>query len=302
MKDEKQVWLNGKFIPWASATVPILSHAFSRASAIFEIFRIHTGPEGPAAFRMDAHLERLMNSAGLLEMEMSYSVETISEAVAKTVIRNNVGTGVVKIMAYWGEEAVIRLLPQSKSDLAIFAIPEMPEMNLDNREPVKTCISKWRKIDPDTVPVSAKACSNYLNAYLARKNAVARGFDIGIMLGTDGLVTEGSTESVFIVKDGIVKIPPLGRVLPGISRMSVLEMAGSMNLETAEESLSLNDMYGADEIFLSHTGVKVEPVKQFEDKYLVAPGPITRRLMEQMARILAFEEASYMKWMQKLSV
>jgi branched-chain amino acid aminotransferase len=302
MKNEKQVWLNGKFIPWESATVPILSHSFSRASAIFEIFRIHTGPDGPAAFRMDAHLKRLLNSARLLEMEMCYSVDTIAEAVAETVICNDIGRGVVKIMAYWGEEAVIRLLPQSKPDLAIFAIPEMPEMNLDSREPVKTCISKWRKIDPETVPVSAKACSNYLNAYLARKDAVARGFDIGIMLGTDGFVTEGSVESVFIVKDNIVKIPPLGRVLPGISRMSVLEMARSMRLETAEVLLSTDDLYGADEMFLSHTGVKVEPVRQFEDKHLVAPGPVTCRLMEQMAKILAFQDESYMKWMQKLSV
>ena len=302
MKEEKQVWLNGAFIPLSSATVPILSHSFSRASAIFEIFRIHTGPEGPAAFRMDEHLKRLMNSARLLEMEMLYSMDSIAEAVAETVIRNDIGRGVVKIMAYWGEEAVIRLLPQSKPDLAIFAISEMPEMNLDSSEPVKTCISKWRKIDPETVPVSAKACSNYLNGYLARKDAVARGYDIGIMLGTDGFVAEGSAESVFIVKDGIVKIPPLGRVLPGISRMSVLEMTRFMGLETAEVPLGMEDLNDADEMFLSHTGVKVEPVKQFEDKHLAAPGPITRRLMEQMARILSFQDESYMQWMQKLSV
>lgn len=302
MRDERQVWLNGKFLPWASATVPILSHSFSRASAIFEIFRIHTGPEGPAAFRMDAHLKRLMNSAGLLEMEIDFSVDTIAGAVAETVILNDIDRGVVKIMAYWGEVAVIRLLPRSKPDLAIFAIAEMPEMNLDNQVPVRTCISKWRKIDPKTVPVSAKACSNYLNAYLARKDAVARGFDIGIMLGTDGFVTEGSAESVFIVKDGIVKIPPLGRVLPGISRMSVLEMAKSMRLETVQEPLGMDDLYEADEMFLSHTGAKVEPVEQFEDKRLPAPGPVTHRLMEQMARILAFQDESYMQWMQKLSV
>lgn len=302
MRDERQVWLNGKFLPWACATVPILSHSFSRASAIFEIFRIHTGPEGPAAFRMDAHLKRLMNSAGLLEMEIDFSVDTIAGAVAETVILNDIDRGVVKIMAYWGEVAVIRLLPRSKPDLAIFAIAEMPEMNLDNQVPVRTCISKWRKIDPKTVPVSAKACSNYLNAYLARKDAVARGFDIGIMLGTDGFVTEGSAESVFIVKDGIVKIPPLGRVLPGISRMSVLEMAKSMRLETVQEPLGMDDLYEADEMFLSHTGAKVEPVEQFEDKRLPAPGPVTHRLMEQMARILAFQDESYMQWMQKLSV
>lgn len=293
--------MNGVFVPWASATVPILSHSFSRASAIFEIFRIHTGPEGPAAFRMDEHLNRLLNSAGLIEMEMCFSVEAIEKAVAEAVHRNNIGRGVVKIVAYWGEEAVIRLLPRSKPDLAIFAIPEMPEMNLDSQKPVKTCLSRWHKIDPETVPVSAKACSHYLNAYLTRKDAVDRGFDIGIMLGTDGLVTEGSAESVFMVKDGMVKIPPLGRVLPGISRMSVLEMARSMGIVTLEEPLTVDDLYTADEMFLSHTGVKVEPVEQFEDKHLAAPGPVTRRLMERMAKILAFEDESYLQWMQKLS-
>ena len=302
MREDKQVWLNGEFIPLASATVSILSHSFSRASAIFEIFRIHAGPGGPSAFRMDEHLKRLMNSARLLEMDMTYSMDSIAEAVARTVILNDMERGVVKIMSYWGEEAVIRLLPKLKPDLAVFAIPEMPEMNLDSTEPVKTCISKWRKIDPETVPVSAKACSNYLNGYLARKDAVARGFDIGIMLGTDGYVAEGSAESVFIVKDGIVKIPPLGRVLPSISRMSVLEMTRSMDIETAEAPLVMEDLYEADEMFLSHTGVKVEPVKQFEDKHLPAPGPITHRLMEQMARILSFQDESYMQWMQKLSV
>jgi len=116
MNDEKQVWLNGKFIPWASATVPILSHSFSRASGIFEIFRIHTGPEGPAAFRMEDHLKRLLNSARLLDMQMSYSMVEIAQAVAQTVTRNDVGNGVVKIMAYWSEEAVIQLLPQLKPD------------------------------------------------------------------------------------------------------------------------------------------------------------------------------------------
>ena len=302
MNEEQYVWLNGRFIPRAYATVPILSHAFSRASAIFEIFRIHTGPEGPAAFRMEAHLKRLFNSARLLEMEMCYSEEAIANAVAETVIRNGVGRGVVKIMAYWGEEAVIWLLPQSKPDLAIFAISEMPEMNLDSQKAVATCISKWRKIDPETVPVAAKACSNYLNAYLARKEAVTRGFDIGIMLGTDDYVTVGSAESVFIVKDNIVKVPPLGTVLAGISRMSVLEMAKPMNIVTAEEPLRLRDLYTADEMFLSHTGVKVEPVKRFEDKHLTAPGPITKQLMEQMEKILSFKDASYLKWMRNLSV
>ena len=243
-----------------------------------------------------------MNSARLLEMEMCYSKETIAEAVAASVIRNRIGRGLVKIMVYWSEEDPIQLLPQSSPDLAIFAVPELPGMNLDNRESVTACVSKWRKIDPETVPVSAKACSNYLNAYLARKDAVSRGFDMGIMMGTDGFLAEGSTESVFIVKDNVIKIPPLDRVLSSISRMSVLEMAHGMSLSTAVETLSLDDLNSADEIFLSHTGVKVEPVKQFEDKYLPAPGPISLQLMEQMEKILSFQDEAFMKWMQPMTV
>lgn len=300
MSNDTQVWLNGEFIPWSSATVPILSHSFSRASAIFEIFRIHMGPNGPSAFRMSDHLERLFNSAGFLEMELCYSPKDISMAVAEAVKRNNIDEGVIKIMAYWGEEAVIRLIPEASSDLAIFAIPAIPDMQLDSQASVTTCLSKWRKIDPQTVPVSAKACSNYLNAYLARKDAVSRGFDVGIMLGTDGMLAEGSAESVFIVKDNILQVPPLGRVLPSISRASVLEMARTSGTEIEEKPLELSDLIEADEIFLSHTGVKVAPVRKIEDRLLDVPGPLTRKLMQRMASILKFEDELAVKWMQPL--
>jgi len=300
MNTERQTWLNGKLIPESSATVPLLSHSFSRASAIFEIFRIHSGPDGPAAFRMREHLKRLLNSSRFLEMTLCYTTEEITKAVSETVVQNGVESGVVKILAYWGEEAVIGLLPRFDSDMAIFAVPETTEMHLDNSEPVTTCLSKWRKIDPGTVPVEAKACSNYLNAYLARKDADQRGFDIGIMLGTDGLLAEGSTESVFIIKDDVIQVPPLGRVLASVSRMSVLEMAANMGFKTDQKPLQLADLQTADEIFLSHTGAKVEPVCRFEENHLVAPGPITRQLMAQMQGILNFKVDAYKSWMEPL--
>ncbi|HHC24769.1 MAG TPA: hypothetical protein ENK58_05050, partial [Desulfobacterales bacterium] len=167
MNDKRKVWFNGDLIPWEKATVPLLSHGFARASAIFEVFGIHEGPDGPAAFRMDKHLRRLMNSAQSLGMKMAYSAEEISEAVAETVRVNDMGRGLIKMMAYWSEEAIIHLVLESKLDLAIFAIPDSEELKLDNAQPISACLSKWRKIHPETVPVSAKACSNYLNAYLA---------------------------------------------------------------------------------------------------------------------------------------
>ncbi len=237
MNNDSKVWLNGKLIPWGEATVPLLSHGFSRGSAIFEVFGIHEGPDGLFAFRMDEHLKRLMKSAELLEMEIAYSTEEIIEAVTETVRANDIGRGLVKILAYWGEEAIIKLVLESKLDVAIFAVPDSEELGMDNTNPISACLSKWRKIHPETVPVAAKSCSNYLNGYLARKDANSRGFDVGLMVGTDGFLAEGSIESVFLVKDGVIKTPPLGRVLSSITRKSILQAAAMNGIPTSEDSI-----------------------------------------------------------------
>lgn len=301
MNNDFKVWLNGNLIPWHEATVPLLSHGFSRASAIFDVFGVHVGPTGPAAFRMDEHLKRLMKSAQLLEMKMAYSAEEIVEAV-KTVVRvNRIGRGIVKILAYWGEEAVIKLVPDSKLDLAIFTIPESGELVLDKPKPLSACLSKWRKIHPETVPVGAKACSNYLNGYLARRDANLRGFDIGIMLGTDGLLAEGSIESIFIVKDGVLKTPPLGRILSSITRMSILQAAPEIGIPVKETPISADELLAADEVFTAHTGIKVEPVNRLEDRELQAPGPITNQLMQLMDDIIQFKDDRFKNWFQHLS-
>ena len=300
MYEDLQVWFNGKLVPWKTVTIPVLSHGFSRASAVFEIFGIHEGPDGPAAFRMDQHFKRLMRSVELLEMEIPYTPDELSEAVAETVRANNLGRGVIKLMAFWGEEAVIKLVLEGKLDVAIFPVPETPDLHLDSSEPISACLSKWRKIHPETVPVEAKACSNYLNGYLARKDANKRGFDIGIMAGTDGFLAEGSAESIFLVKDGILKVPPLGRVLNSISRKSVLEMAPVLDIPVSQETMLPSVLNDADEIFSAHTGIKVSPVDRFENRTLDAPGPITAELMAAMQKVLAFEDDRFMHWFQKL--
>ena len=300
MTNDAKVWLNGNLIPWQEATVPLLSHGFSRGSAIFDVFGVHVGPTGPQAFRMDEHIKRLMKSAELLEMQMAYSPEEIVEAVKTTVKVNGLGRGLVKMLAYWGEEAVIKLVPDSKLDLAIFTIPESEELALDKPRPLSACLSKWRKIHPETVPVGAKACSNYLNGYLARRDASLRGFDIGIMLGTDGLLAEGSIESIFIVKDGILKTPPLGRILSSITRMSILQAAPEIGIPVKETPISADELLSADELFTAHTGIKVEPIKRLEDRELQVPGPITDQLMRLMVDIIQFKDERFKNWFQHL--
>jgi len=301
MNYDTKVWINGNMIPWKEATVPLLSHGFSRGSAIFEVFGIHEGPNGSVAFRMDEHLKRLMKSASLLGMEMAYSTDEIVRAVTETVKINSLGRGLIKILAYWGEEAIIDLVLESKLDLAIFAIPANEELHMDKTQPITACLSKWRKIHPETVPVAAKACSNYLNGYLARKDAFKRGFDVGLMLGTDGFLTEGSIESVFMVKDGILKTPPLGRVLSSITRLSIIQVAPMIGIPISEEPILQDELFTADEIFTSYSGTKVSPVARFEDRVLQAPGPITKQVMEQMNNIISFSDDRFNDWFQALN-
>ena len=300
MQEKAKVWLNGELIDWQDATVPLLSHGFSRASAIFEVFGTHVGPRGTMAFRMDEHLKRLQNSADLLGMELDYSVAELAEAVRLTVTENNQGRGLVKILAYWGQEAVIKLVLDAPLDIAIFTIPESADLGLDNKKTISACISKWCKIHPKTVPVAAKACSYYLNGYLARKDAGSRGFDIGIMLGTDGFLAEGSIESIFIVKDGVLKTPPLGRVLASITRKSILEAVFQTGIPVQEAVISENGLLDADELFTAHTGIKVSPIHRLGDRDLEGPGPVTRKVMDLMDNIMTLEDKRFNGWFQKL--
>ena len=296
MNNDSKVWLNGKLIPWQEATVPLLSHGFSRGSAIFDVFGIHEGPDGLFAFRMDEHLKRLMKSAELLGMEIAYSTEEIIDAVTETVRANDIGRGLVKILAFWGEEAIIRLVLDSKLDVAIFAVPESEELVMDDTSPISACISKWRKIHPETVPVAAKSCSNYLNGYLVRKDANNRGFDVGLTVGTDGFLAEGSIESVFMVKDGVLKTPPLGRILSSITRKSILQAVPTIGIPVSEDSILPKELFEADEIFTSHSGVKVSPINRFEGRNLQAPGPITQQVMELMNNILNRSDDRFNDW------
>jgi branched-chain amino acid aminotransferase len=185
--------------------------------------------------------------------------------------------------------------------MAIFTIPESPELGLDNSMPISACVSKWRKIHPETVPVGAKACSNYLNGYLARRDANSRGFNVGLMLGTDGFLAEGSIESVFIVKDGVLRTPPLGRVLSSITRMSIIQAVPKIGITVVDQPITAEELYSADEIFTAHTGIKVSPVNRFENRQLQAPGPMTKQVMELMETIIQLKDDRFLEWFQPLT-
>jgi branched-chain amino acid aminotransferase len=301
MSRDEKVWLNGTLISRQAAVVPLLSHGFSRASAIFDVFRVYPGPGGPVAFRADAHIRRLMKTAELLGMKLAYGPGEILQAVKEAIRANDMQSGMVKILAYWGQETLLELVLDSPLDMAVFAIADDKPFDPGAVKPISACLSKWRKIHPETVPVGAKACANYLNGYLVRKDANSRGYDVGLSLGTDGFLAEGSIESVFIVKDNVLKTPPLGRILSSITRMSILEAAPQAGIATREVPITAAEALAADEMFTSYTSIKVSPVARFEDHDLPAPGPVTRQVMELMNAILQFKDERFADWLQPLS-
>ncbi len=302
MFQDLKVWINGRIVPWTEAKVHIMSHSFARGSAVFDVLGIHPGPDGPAAFRLSRHLDRFFRTADLLGMKIGYSREQLREAVAEVVKANGIGRGIIKLMGYYSEEAIIKLVMDSDLDIAIFAIPETQELILDKADPIKVCISRWRKLHPATVPVEAKACANYLNGMLSRRDAAERGFDLAIMLTTDGHVAEGAIESVFVVKDGIVKTPPLGNILQSVTRMSILEAAPSVGLDVREEQIMPQELLAADEMFTCHTGIKAVPVRQIEDRVFdVVPGPVTSKISQLMEDICSFRNERFRHWLEPLT-
>lgn len=298
MSREKKVWRNGKIIPWEEATVHLMSHSLTRGSAIFEVLAVTSTPEGPAAFRLPEHCDRLIRSAGLLGMELAQSKEEILRAVVETVKANGIPQGFVKIVGFYGEETFTVFVSNSRLDLAVFAVTPEEYKSKYSASGISVCLSRWRKLHPETVHVEAKVAANYLNSMLARQDAFARGFDLGIMLDAVGRLAEGSVESVFMVKNGEVLTPPLGMILSSISRRSILEAGPAMGVKIAERPISREEILRADEIFTSSTSRRVTPVYRIEDRILgEVPGPVSARISSFMDAVIAGKEERFRHWL-----
>jgi len=281
MLTDRTIFLNGQFVEWEKATVHIMSHSFSRGSAIFEVLSFHQTEDGPTVFRLDEHINRLFRTAELLSMEISLSKEALQDAVLETVKINNLSKGIIKLVCFYHEIAFEILCSQKTLDVCIVAVD--PALDIGEFSPpsegISACICKWRKLHPETVPVEAKVAANYLNGMMARQEAKRRGFDVGITLDTAGFVAEGSIESVFLIKDGILTTPVLGTILQGITRKSILEAADLLDIETVEKRVKPEALMEADEVFFSCAPIKLMPVKRIESKDLQGvPGPVTMTL------------------------
>lgn len=300
MLEDRIIYLKGDFVGWDQATVHMMSHSFSRGSAIFEVISFHETANGPAVLRLDENITRLFRTAQLLDMELPISRDELHEAVLNTVKRNALRQGIIKIIGFYPQISFLINVPQKRLDISIFVVDPGQDLGgpLHSNQDTTVCVSKWRKLDPQTVPVEAKAAANYLNGLMANAEAGQRGFDNAIMLDSQGFIAEGGTESIFLVKDGRLMTPILGTILQSITRKSILQAADVIGIDSFEGRLHPELLYETEEMFLSNTGAKVLPIKQIEDRVVEGtPGPITRKLSDLMDKIITGQDERFKNWL-----
>ena len=289
----KKIWMDGLLVDWNKATIHILTHALHYATAVFEGIRCYKTVHGIAVFRLSDHIQRLINSGKIYFMDIRYSKEQLERAVIDTINANNAGEeSYIRPIAYYGYGKMgVSPLPNRVSvAIAMWEWDEYLKKERQYKEKgVRLMVSAWMRIDGRTMPFLAKATANYANSALARIEALKAGFDEAIMLNTNGKVIEASAENIFIVKDSLLITPPTtSGALDGITRDTVLTLAKENEIEYEIRDISRDELYIADEVFLTGTAAGIKPVAEIDNRSIAdrKEGWITRRLKERFERVV----------------
>ena len=301
MKETGKIWMNGKLIPFKNAKVHVLTHALHYSTAVFEGIRCYNTPNGSAIFRLPEHVDRFFNSAKMYGMKMRYSKKQISNAIIKTVKTSGLKECYIRPLAYYGYGTMGLTPTLNKVDVSIACWKwKMGESKAGKFSGAKCKISKWIRIDSKSQPMQSKSAANYSNAALARVEALKNGYDEAIMLNNKGNVAEGSAENIFVVKNGIIKTPPLDAdILNGITRNSVIQLIKKEHMKLVEKNITVNELLKADEVFMTGTAAEVKSVTKI-DKNAIGNGgvgEITKELQKSFMNIVMGKDKRFVRWL-----
>lgn len=304
LEKTEKIWMDGKFVPWDDAKIHCCAHVVHYGTAVFEGMRVYKTPKGSAAFRLDAHVDRLFNSAKIYRMEIPYTPKQITDAIMETVRTNNLEECYVRPVVYrgYGELGVNPF--SNPVNVFIAAWPWGAYLGKDALESgVDVCVSSWTRIAPNTLPALAKAGANYMNSQLIKMEALRNGYVEGIALDASGYVSEGSGENVFVVRRGRLMTPPLGAsVLPGITRDCVITFAEELGIEVVQQLIPREALYIAEEVFFTGSAAEITPIRSV-DKITVGEGrrgPITKKMQECFFGVLNGEMEDKHGWLTYL--
>lgn len=296
-----KIWMDGKFVAWDDAKIHVCAHVVHYGSCVFEGIRCYKTKKGPAIFRLEPHIKRLYNSAKMYRMEPERPVAEFMEACRETIRVNKMEECYIRPVVYRGyNELGVNPFPNPINAFIVvwpwgkYLGPEALEQGVD------VMVSSWDRIAPNTLPALAKTGANYMNSQLIKMEALVNGYAEGIALDTNGYVSEGSGENLFLVQDDVLITPPLGAsVLPGITRGTVIELAGDLGIEVVEKLVPREMLYIADEVFFTGTAAEISPIRSV-DKITIGAGkrgPITEKLQDLYFKVIHAEVEKYEKWL-----
>lgn len=301
----ERIWHNGQLIPWDDARIHVMSHVIHYGSSVFEGVRCYALPSGPAIFRAEEHAQRLLDSAKVYRMDLDYTRDEMVRAMCDLVAHNGVWPCYLRpvVLRGYGEAGVNPF--NSPIEVYVVNYPWGKYLTSHADEGCDACVSSWTRLAPNTLPAMAKAGANYMNSQLIKMEAIVNGYAEGIALDSNGYVSEGSGENVFIVHKGVLQTAPLGNsVLPGITRDSVLQVARDVGIPVVEQVIPREMLYIADEAFFTGTAAEVTPIRSV-DKVSVGKGitgPVTQAIQREFSAIVTGEKADRHRWLTPVPV
>ncbi|MFN8640735.1 MAG: branched-chain amino acid transaminase [Candidatus Binatia bacterium] len=299
MERTEQIWLDGRFVPWEAATVHVLTHTLHYGLGVFEGVRCYAGADGSGIFRLAEHTERLFASAHILGLEIPFSRDEINAACVETVRRNRLESCYIRPLVFLGDGEMGLAAVHNPVRVAIVVWPWGSYLgDAGVRDGIRVKTSSFQRFPVNSLMSKAKVVGHYVNSILASVEVRRSGYDEALMLDTDGFVAECSGENIFIVKGGRVKTSPLTSVLPGITRDSVMTLLEDQGIACREERFSRDEVYIADEAFLTGTAAEITPIRELDDRRIGAgrPGPVTQALQASYATIVRGEDPRYRRW------
>jgi len=305
MTDTDTIWFNGRLRNSADCTVHVLSHALHYGSSVFEGIRAYETADGTAVFRLTDHLRRLRYSANVYRIPLVYSDQELNQACRDTIRANGLTSAYLRPLVMRGN-CGLGVLPKQMDavDVVIIAANWGAYLGEEGlRNGIRACFTSWHRLAPNTIPPGVKAGGNYLSSQLIGLEAKERGFEEGIALGTDGLLSEGAGENIFIVMQGRIITPPVSSsILSGITRHTVMTLAGEMGLPVIEQTIAREQVYAADEVFMTGTAAEVTPVRQVDHMVIGSGGcgPITGSLQEAFFGLFNGKTQDKWGWLEYL--
>lgn len=298
-KTEK-IWMDGKLVDWDEAQVHVLTHSLHYGLSVFEGIRCYKTPKGPAVFRLGEHVERLKKSAHIFLMEIPFSTSEIQEAILETIRVNRVEECYIRPIAFLGY-GDMGLYPKSNPvHLSIAVWPWGAYLGDEGlNKGIRVKVSSFIRSHVNYQMARAKVAGHYVNSQLAKKEAVACGYDEAVLLDTEGYVSEGSGENVFVVRNGILKTPPLTSILEGITRDSVLAIAADEGVRTREERFTRDELYISDEAFFTGTAAEITPIREADGRTIGTglPGPVTKQVQSIFFDTVKGVNKKYEHWL-----